>query len=155
MFLNVTPWFIWAERPYCEFLITSASLRSFALAVRQGLNPDHPPFTPSQGQGETVVVSFRLTNGFHPQNLPPPWGSVATYRCTLVATISAPPRTTSAWGYCGVHFLNVNAPLRGFHCPLGSVQRPKSSKLKHFKAISSIFKHYQAKTLAIKQNQAF
>ena len=66
MFLNVTPWFIWAERPYCEFLFNSASLRSFALAVRQGLNPDHPPFTPSQGQGETVVVRLCLDERVSP-----------------------------------------------------------------------------------------
>lgn len=143
MFLNVTPWFIWAERPYCEFLFNSASLRGFALAVRQGLNPDCPPFTPSQGQLETVAVRLRWRTGFTPKIYHRPRG-----RLPLIAVRLWPrfrlPHASPQGLRCGLS--ERRPPLRGFHCPLGSVQQPKLTEYNQIQLNTTKYNQIQPNT---------
>ena len=64
------------------------------------------------------VVGYSADGGALPPKSTVPLGATLWPVCTTATTILAPPRTTPL-GLRGVHFLNVNAPLRGLHCPWG------------------------------------
>ena len=109
-----------------SFYSTPLSLRSFALAVRQGLNPDHPLSHLPKVREKRWWSGFALTNGFHPKIYHRPRG-----RLPLIAVRLWPrfrlPHASPQGLRCGLS--ERRPPLRGLHCPSGSFQQPK---IKHW-----------------------